>query len=554
MAYRMYSWDTVDPQNNSPLFNGHIPAEIRTLIFDFALTESVGPAWDRPVDHKFYHRQGHGRLDDDLTVETAAGNGEENERDHESDSNAGVAPAVQMPPLDFFRKSWDRASGWDWLRPGHTGQRKVHTALLQTCRRIYIETYELPPQNATKVFYGSNQPLFTPCNPADYVSQLLPEAAHHIRHVHIFSDTLWLQGGFFDSVTNMSALLHDDTDRRNPLFHPRGPSVASRTLHNPPQLLASPSNFLRRPWRVSEHLTSLRITIRRTDWTGWENNAPLAINPLLPGHDSALLHMQQAMRDALPADANLESQQRHSSPSRFEKWTSWGLLFLQMTSLKTLIIDFETTEDRRVEMEGIVHWAHQSWRFPVLEYLCGDSSDPFTKEQLRAHQHDTPVDLTPWSSRLRVLTAEDTEVKRSSWRGMLYHFATYCPSCNVHWYSGGSTPGCEACDKMTALLNSKKGPQLFVWTVTWTLKANQDDGDPLAAASAATGVRANLDNGEGSGNQSGSSNEASSGRVGGGPRSPNTESHILAMLSPEAQHRLRRARELEEILTTEVCF
>lgn len=42
------TWEFVNPQDSSPLFNGRIPAEIRNVVFEFALAEFVAPALDRP--------------------------------------------------------------------------------------------------------------------------------------------------------------------------------------------------------------------------------------------------------------------------------------------------------------------------------------------------------------------------------------------------------------------------------------------------------------------------------------------------------------------------
>jgi hypothetical protein len=70
----------VNPQEESPLFNGRIPPEIRNEIFILALTEYTTSE---------YHK------------------------------NTG------------------------YTRPGYTGKRAVSVALLRACRRIYLETYLL---------------------------------------------------------------------------------------------------------------------------------------------------------------------------------------------------------------------------------------------------------------------------------------------------------------------------------------------------------------------------------------------------------------------------
>ncbi|KUI68844.1 hypothetical protein VM1G_04174 [Cytospora mali] len=570
MVYRIDTWTFINPQNSSPFFNGQIPAEIRSLIFEFALTPSLEPDWDRPIRYNFCFRHDHEKLDDEPILAPPS----DDETDYDSESEAGFeagsvasgmaddgsAPAVQSPPASFFNHNYRQtSSGWDWLRPGYTGQCKLYTALLRTCRQIYIETNKIPSRNMKKVFYSSGGPYSSRYSPVEYISQLPPEAARQICHLHIFTNLWWLENRFFAMVTNMPDLL--SADLAQPVAFPPPPIpppphdpvlALSRILQNPPRIPSSP----RRPWRVSEHLTKLRITIRRTDWPGWESNSPLAINPFGadPADRPAHQLMQRDMHASFQADMDLNLQQRHSSPSRVERWANWGLLFLQMVSLKMLTIDFETSEDKRDEMKSIVHWAQQTWRFPVLQRLSGDSSDPFTAEHIQMHHRDNPVDLTPWSSSIRVLTAEDHEVKRSSWRGLRHHFADSCPSCHTRWFDVGTTLGCEMCHKMRHLKDEGKGPQLLVWTVTWTLKSGQNFGDPSAAVSITTGAIAEEVNGEGTSNQPSRSNAINSRQGGGGPSSTYTESHVLAMLSHNAQHRLRLQREVEEILTTKVCF
>jgi hypothetical protein len=70
----------VNPQEGSPLFNGQIPPEIRNEIFILALTE-------------------------------------------------------------YTTSEYPKNTGY--TRPGYTGKRAVSIALLQACRRIYLETYLL---------------------------------------------------------------------------------------------------------------------------------------------------------------------------------------------------------------------------------------------------------------------------------------------------------------------------------------------------------------------------------------------------------------------------
>jgi hypothetical protein len=81
-------------QANSPLFNGRIPPETRNQIFYYALTE--------------------------YTI---------------------TYPSALYP----------RAT--DFYRPGYVGPKAITIALLQTCRRIYLETYHLPPIMKEHIFW-----------------------------------------------------------------------------------------------------------------------------------------------------------------------------------------------------------------------------------------------------------------------------------------------------------------------------------------------------------------------------------------------------------------
>ncbi|KXJ95357.1 hypothetical protein Micbo1qcDRAFT_157252, partial [Microdochium bolleyi] len=95
---------TIDPQLASPFYNGRIPAEIRTLIFEYAVTESPSPN-----AKKFAH---------DIAVR----------HDHE------LAPVPDLPTSQQFQKTsylvTERAfhdeeyrqldAGFDWLRPDNT--------------------------------------------------------------------------------------------------------------------------------------------------------------------------------------------------------------------------------------------------------------------------------------------------------------------------------------------------------------------------------------------------------------------------------------------------
>lgn len=83
----------MDAQSNCPLFE--IPAEIRNDIFSYVVTEQDGATAIRQTDY--------------------------------------------------------------WYRPDYTHYRYIETALLRTCRRIWLETHALPRQHITRrIWSGSN--------------------------------------------------------------------------------------------------------------------------------------------------------------------------------------------------------------------------------------------------------------------------------------------------------------------------------------------------------------------------------------------------------------
>ncbi|KAL1845354.1 hypothetical protein Daus18300_014562 [Diaporthe australafricana] len=558
MSHRMESWglDIVDQQGSSPLFNGRIPAEIRTLIFQFTLAESTVPALDRPVQHAFFSRDDHEELDDepepDLETGPAVQADEESAQPSSVEDGHAPAPAVQMPPTSFLSPYKHHSSGWDW---------------------------------GSKIFYSARGPGWCPQSPMTYFSGFDPEAARHIRNLQFFLQMYFLEGSLMDMVTGVHRVfgrrmrLPFTAGNPQPLqplvppapFNPHPPGIPPVPvpvhLHPPGNLHPPFSVFLRNPgnpqpprpsvsdpsefgpmraWRVTEHVTSLRIYLRRTDWWNWETNAPLVISPLSsPSSRPTLQQMHDSMRVSFEADQQLEPQLRSSLPSTVQQWRCWGLLFLRMTNLQTLSIDFETSEDKKSEMETIVDWAHQHWRFPVLRRLSGDARDPFTIEQLRSKGHECPVDLAPWSQDLDVLTAADQPVQKTSWRGLPHHFADQCPGCSMNWSVSNVTCDCADCKKKHKLTSLGKGPQMLVWSVNWTRKKLPRGAEE--GTSAAEGSQEPR-------NQPQPSTVPDRQQDNARPSNVGTESHVLSMLPEDAQHRSRRRRELYELMNREVVF
>lgn len=579
MNYRIDSWDNVHQQKSSPLF-GVLPPELRNLVFEYALAEFTAPALDRPIQHEFSARDDHEKLEDEPSLENGpaseASDLEEQEGNVQTpDVGDGPAPAVQPPPASLLLRVREMKHSWDWFRPGYTGHRKMKTALLGTCRRVYLEACKLPSEGS-KIFYNARGPRWCPQSPRDYVSGLPRGAAQHIRNLKLFPQMWYLERDLMDHVTGIftaDAYLQRHSSRApvnqlhfnnphllgpvvfRPILHPQtyqgalppnslpqhayrpgsaGPAIWESLRHLAPRNLSEPGGTSL--WRLTEHLTSLRLYLRRTDWWNWEQNAPLVINPFSPrasrGSPPTVAHMFSSMRTSAETDKRMEPRLRCTTPSSIPRWDCWGLLFLRMLNLQKLTIDFETSEDKKSEMEAIVEWAHLRWRFPVLRRLSGTERDPYTFSHMERSRNDTPVDLSPWSDDLDVLSAADQPVQETSWRGLLHHFPAMCHACRAAWAEEEGSTDCEECTKRQKLLALNKGPQLLVWTVNWERKVppgyvqpegnTGGDGSPERGGQPRPGV-------------------ASAERQDGpGPRS--------------AEYRARRRRELDEMMRRQVTF
>ena len=121
----------------------------------------------------------------------------------------------------------------------------------------------------------------------------------------------------------------------------------------------------------------------------------------------------------------------------------WGLAFERMPKLKTLVMDFETSEDNKDKMSKIVQWA-QHWRFPA----ASSSGKP-----------------------AMCFSAAGIPVQKMSWRGLPQHWGRRCGVCPRR---GPRRGHCVTCKQEFRLSKAGYGPRLFVWTVTWKLV--RDDG------------------------------------------------------------------------------
>lgn len=179
---------------------------------------------------------------------------------------------------------------------------------------------------------------------------------------------------------------------------------------------------------------NLRITFRRGDWWWWEDNVPPRISPFRgnSSHETAPDQMKADMETTLRGGRVPFSM------------GVWGLAFERMPKLKTLVMDFETSEDKKGEMEKIVEWA-QHWKFPAASGSGGPAM---------------------------CFSAAGMPVQKMSWRGMCQHWSRNCHVC-ANW--NRQVDSCDGCAQEARLRAAGYGPRLLVWTVTW--KVVRDNGD-----------------------------------------------------------------------------
>jgi hypothetical protein len=252
-----------NPQNDSILFNGRIPAEIRDGIFYYALTEYTQS--DRPY-----------------SIESGQ------------------------------------------YRPGYQGPKAVTAALLRTCRRIYLETYHLPPSTKEHIFwhaphtgpYGEKyQDVFNISHERAFFQCLTSWQLPLVKEIHLFLQMYWLEQSFM-MLCN------------------------ARFMHG---------------------IEKLKITIRRGDWWWCERGYPLGINaPRGNGN------VEQMKRDIIAEKAG-----------EVIPWDmmGWGGALAHLPAIKELEMEFETVDQQKDELIAVVNRA-KTWRFPLKNgmVLCAKGS------------------------------------------------------------------------------------------------------------------------------------------------------------------------------------
>lgn len=135
-----------------------------------------------------------------------------------------------------------------WYRPGHHARKRTCTSLLYICRRAWIEAHQLPIQLAEPTFwFGTDEirPAWTNGGPRlryeeqrflDFMRGLSIDNHSNLKRIHIFAQMFWLEGNTWREIM------------------PRGRrGEANRRLAWPPEV---------------------KITIKNTDWWGWEGDGP----------------------------------------------------------------------------------------------------------------------------------------------------------------------------------------------------------------------------------------------------------------------------------------
>ncbi|KAI1859261.1 uncharacterized protein JN550_012070 [Neoarthrinium moseri] len=338
---------------------GRIPAELRDHIFRYALEEFCPPEAQARLPTFSARCYRHG---------------EEPPSTPEYLTAIGDGQEVRYAG----RRRRETRRGYDWVRPDCPEPTAVAVALLATCRAVYLETHALPLMLREHRFYLERGPPHGVGSVAGlraYFEEALSGPApvrglrqrDLVRSVRFFVQLFWLE----------------DANAPYHFWH-----------------LATATPWLRPVER-------LRITVRRADWWHWESNTLPAINPFRGTAGNARMH-----QDMRAGDGN------HPFADRV-----WGLAFQHMPNLQTLVMDFETSEDLKAELDDILRWAVK-WRLP----LSGG----------------------------RFLSAAGQPVEMMRWRGSDYHWSDYSPR-----------------DYRSATHRENDephgfGPRLYTGTVTWT--------------------------------------------------------------------------------------
>jgi hypothetical protein len=169
-------------------------------------------------------------------------------------------------------------------------------------------------------------------------------------------------------------------------------------------------------------IQKVKITIRRSDWWWNERNAPLAISPHRNDYGQNVVKMLQ----------DIATEQRGGVVS----WSpgAWGSAFKHLKSLKELEIEFETSEDKKAELEAILKWA-KTWRFPLNDGM--------------------------------VLSTEGLDVTSSSWQTPMCYWSDHCPHCGKLGRCRLVNPVDKNCAERMKMKELGRGPTCYIYNMRW---------------------------------------------------------------------------------------
>ncbi|MCJ1418157.1 hypothetical protein MMC32_004502 [Xylographa parallela] len=218
------------------------------------------------------------------------------------------------------------AKGSFYDRPGYHYSHRIDTALLRTCKAVYLECSLLPVElNEVVAWCGADRgpPECERRKEGTYWPATVEQMA--VARCHIFVQQLWLE--------------NDWVYRRLPI-HPR-------VIH---------------------------ITIRHTDWWDWEHERALHLDP------------KQGWQAKKPFRAANESFLDQS----------WGDAFYHLRDLRQFVLELETVEAKRAELDEIIARA-AGWRFPL-----GDGNVLVLDKSRTAHSTWRGLDRFDWNPEYNV--------------------------------------------------------------------------------------------------------------------------------------------------------
>ncbi|KAF2640376.1 hypothetical protein P280DRAFT_518787 [Massarina eburnea CBS 473.64] len=302
--------DPCNPQHESPLFTT-VPMEIRNMIYEYALTDCTSHPPNRDNVFRRYPPRG-----------------------------------SKLPLSD------------------------IGTALLQTCRAVYLETYKMPILLNPYIVYNfqfrqTQRPKLMKLAPWQYaliqsldisLQQIALEQGELAGYIERWSPVKRSQGvdGAFYVMPRFYrsfCLVHSATAKDgDTILLPNNP----RASYDKNLSTFSPKSEARA--MLARPLTRLTLRLSRTDWWTWAsppeqaNTQHLHLDPTLK-HPSKNQMMQ------------LADQRRAGTHPQIGE--SWGKCVASIPSLKTLELVLETFAPKRLQLETVVQCA-KTWKFPLL--------------------------------------------------------------------------------------------------------------------------------------------------------------------------------------------